>query len=285
MEASRFGTIPLGGDAEEPEYSTGSWVSTMLATGMGIGLIFYGVGEPLYFYTLSPPDTVDPQTARAVSTALGTAMFHWTIYPWAMYALVGSACSLGLADLLDTLRRHVHRPHLARPHHPAVRHRCRLGLHRHGRALGERRDRSEPFHGRLLGRGHRWRGLSHAAAAPVANQVLVDSVTTAVTTANEPHEVETIELHTRLSSTAGNDDGDDEGAEDGTDETAKDLRGDGRAVDGADDASAGADGVRGTGPEDCSWCWGTGSLLGPQLLDGGAHLACRVIDDDDVAVG
>ncbi|OLO55434.1 hypothetical protein BKH26_08140 [Actinomyces oris] len=132
MEASRFGTIPLGGDAEEPEYSTGSWVSTMLATGMGIGLIFYGVGEPLYFYTLSPPDTVDPQTARAVSTALGTAMFHWTIYPWAMYALVGSACSLGLADLLDTLRRHVHRPHLARPHHPAVRHRCRLGLHRHG---------------------------------------------------------------------------------------------------------------------------------------------------------
>jgi len=75
----------------------------------------------------------------------------------------------------------------------------------------------------------------------LANQVLVDSVTTAVTTANEPHEVETIELHTRLSSTAGNDDGDDEGAEDGIDETTKDLRGDGRAVDGADDASAGAD--------------------------------------------
>ena len=64
----------------------------------------------------------------------------------------------------------------------------------------------------------------------LANQVLVDSVTTA----NEPHEVETIELHTRLSSTVGNDDGDDEGAEDGIDETAKDLRGDGRAVDGAD---------------------------------------------------
>ena len=75
----------------------------------------------------------------------------------------------------------------------------------------------------------------------LANQVLVDPVTTAVTTANEPHEVETIELHTRLSSTAGNDDGDDEDAEDGIDETTKDLRGDGRAVDGADDASAGAD--------------------------------------------
>ncbi|WP_430515554.1 BCCT family transporter [Actinomyces oris] len=115
----------------------------------------------------------------------------------------------------------------------------------------------------------------------LANQVLVDSVTTAVTTANEPHEVETIKLHTRLSSTAGNDDGDDEDAEDGIDETTKDLRGDGRAVDGAD----GRPESGGRGLEDCSWCWGAGSWLGPQLLDGGAHLACGVIDDDDVAVG
>ena len=60
----------------------------------------------------------------------------------------------------------------------------------------------------------------------LANQVLVDSVTTAVTTANEPHEVETIELHTRLSSTLSSitdgDEGDGEGAEDGIDEIAKD---------------------------------------------------------------
>ena len=95
VAASRFGKIPLGGDAEEPEYSTGSWVSMMFATGMGIGLIFYGVGEPLYFYMSPPPDTVDPQTAKAASTAMGTALFHWTIYPWAMYALVGLGMAYG----------------------------------------------------------------------------------------------------------------------------------------------------------------------------------------------
>ena len=67
----------------------------MFATGMGIGLIFYGVGEPLYFYVSPPPETVDPQTAQAASTALGTAMFHWTIYPWAMYALVGLGMAYG----------------------------------------------------------------------------------------------------------------------------------------------------------------------------------------------
>ena len=95
VAASRFGKIPLGGDAEEPEYSTSSWVSMMFATGMGIGLIFYGVGEPLYFYMSPPPDTVDPQTAKAASTAMGTALFHWTIYPWAMYALVGLGMAYG----------------------------------------------------------------------------------------------------------------------------------------------------------------------------------------------
>jgi len=75
----------------------------------------------------------------------------------------------------------------------------------------------------------------------LANQVLVDSVTTAVTTANEPHEVETIELHTSLSSTTDGDDAAGEGCQDGTDEAAQDPRVDDLAVDGADDAQAGAD--------------------------------------------
>ena len=75
----------------------------------------------------------------------------------------------------------------------------------------------------------------------LANQVLVDSVTTAVTTANEPHEVETIELHTSLSSTTDGDDAAGEGCQDGTDEAAQDLRVDDLAVDGVDDAQAGAD--------------------------------------------
>ena len=78
----------------------------------------------------------------------------------------------------------------------------------------------------------------------LANQVLVDSVTTAVTAAGEPHEVETIELHTSLSSTTDVDDADDaagEGCQDGTDEAAQDPSADIRAVDGAEDAPTGSE--------------------------------------------
>ena len=75
----------------------------------------------------------------------------------------------------------------------------------------------------------------------LANQVLVDSVTTAVTTANEPHEVETIELHTSLSSTTDGDDAGGEGCQDGTDEAAQDLSADIRAVDGAENAPTGSE--------------------------------------------
>ena len=75
----------------------------------------------------------------------------------------------------------------------------------------------------------------------LANQVLVDSVTTAVTTANEPHEVETIELHTSLSSTTDGDDAGGEGCQDSTDEAAQDLSADIRAVDGAENAPTGSE--------------------------------------------
>lgn len=89
----RFGRIPLGKDDDRPEFSTFSWISMMFATGMGIGLVFYGVAEPLWFYMSPPPGTVTGQTPEALSVAMGQTLFHWTIYPWAMYALVG----LGMA--------------------------------------------------------------------------------------------------------------------------------------------------------------------------------------------
>lgn len=67
----------------------------MFATGMGIGLVFYGVGEPLFFYMSPPPGTVDGQTSAAVGTAMGTTLFHWTLFPWAMYAIVGLGMAYG----------------------------------------------------------------------------------------------------------------------------------------------------------------------------------------------
>lgn len=92
---SRFGHIPLGHDGETPEFRTSSWIAMMFATGMGIGLMFYGVGEPLWFYMSPPPGTVDAQSVEAAATAMGTTLFHWTLYPWAMYALVGLGMAYG----------------------------------------------------------------------------------------------------------------------------------------------------------------------------------------------
>ena len=95
VAASRFGRIPLGRDGEEPQFRTASWISMMFATGMGIGLVFYGVGEPLFFYMSPPPGTVEGQTPEAMTTAMGTTLFHWTLYPWAMYAIVGLGMAYG----------------------------------------------------------------------------------------------------------------------------------------------------------------------------------------------
>ncbi|MGM7667053.1 BCCT family transporter [Microbacterium sp. A93] len=92
---SRFGRINLGADDEKPEFKTTSWISMMFATGMGIGLVFYGVGEPLFFYMAPPPGTVEGQTPEAVGAAMGTTLFHWTLYPWAMYAVVGLGIAYG----------------------------------------------------------------------------------------------------------------------------------------------------------------------------------------------
>ncbi|PRB70320.1 BCCT family transporter [Arthrobacter sp. MYb213] len=95
VAAKGFGRIPLGKDGEKPQFSTVSWISMMFATGMGIGLVFYGVGEPLFFYISPPPGTVDGQTSAAVGTAMGTTLFHWTLFPWAMYAIVGLGMAYG----------------------------------------------------------------------------------------------------------------------------------------------------------------------------------------------
>ncbi|AWL36975.1 MULTISPECIES: BCCT family transporter [Streptomyces] len=88
---SRFGRIRLGRDDRvEPEFTDFAWVSMMFAAGMGIGLIFYGVGEPVTHFLLPPPSTgVRPGTPEAAGTALEYSFFHWTLTPWAIYGVVG----------------------------------------------------------------------------------------------------------------------------------------------------------------------------------------------------
>ncbi|WP_345523396.1 BCCT family transporter [Nocardioides conyzicola] len=92
LAASRYGDIPLGRDDETPEFRTVSWVAMMFSAGMGIGLMFYGVGEPISHFTDAPPGTGD---AGSVQTAMATTLFHWTLHPWGIYALVGLAIAYG----------------------------------------------------------------------------------------------------------------------------------------------------------------------------------------------
>ncbi|WP_280266784.1 BCCT family transporter [Nocardia wallacei] len=95
MAASRYGKIPLGNDDEEPEFKTVSWIAMMFSAGMGIGLMFWGVAEPLTHFVKPPPGTADPQTDQAAETAMAQTLFHWTLHPWAIYAVAGLAIAYG----------------------------------------------------------------------------------------------------------------------------------------------------------------------------------------------
>nr|WP_216677257.1 BCCT family transporter [Streptomyces sp. MNP-20] len=99
LAISRYGKITLGREGEEPEFRTVSWVAMMFSAGMGIGLMFYGVSEPLAHFTKPPPGTHPDDPAAAVETSLATTLFHWTLHPWAIYAVVG------LAIAYSTFRR------------------------------------------------------------------------------------------------------------------------------------------------------------------------------------
>ncbi len=83
---SSYGQIKLGPDHSEPEYSFSSWFAMMFAAGMGIGLMFFGVAEPVMHF-LSPP-TGDPGTIDAAREAMTLTFFHWGLHAWAIYAIV-----------------------------------------------------------------------------------------------------------------------------------------------------------------------------------------------------
>jgi choline/glycine/proline betaine transport protein len=84
---SRFGTLKLGPDDAEPDYPFGSWMAMLFAAGMGIGLMFFAVGEPITHF-IAPPDAVS-RTIQAERQAMAVTFFHWGIHAWAIYAVVG----------------------------------------------------------------------------------------------------------------------------------------------------------------------------------------------------
>lgn len=87
---SRYGNLKLGKDDDEPEFSLLAWFAMLFAAGMGIGLVFWGVAEPLSHFTQGPPGTI-AGTPEAANTAMRYSFFHWGLHPWAVYSIVALA--------------------------------------------------------------------------------------------------------------------------------------------------------------------------------------------------
>jgi len=88
---SRFGAVRLGPDGSEPEYSRLSWFAMLFSAGIGIGLLFFGVAEPLLHFASPPAEGIDGQTPEAARFAMNATFLHWGVHGWAVYVLIGLA--------------------------------------------------------------------------------------------------------------------------------------------------------------------------------------------------
>ncbi len=86
---SKMGSIKLGRKDEKPEFSTMAWFSMLFSAGMGIGIIFWSVAEPMYHF-FDPP-IGQGETPEAAETAMNFTFLHWGLHAWGIYALVGMA--------------------------------------------------------------------------------------------------------------------------------------------------------------------------------------------------
>lgn len=83
---SKYGNLRLGSDTDRPEFGNISWFSMIFAAGMGIGLVFWSVAEPLNHFMAAP--FADPMTPEAAVDSLRYTFLHWGVHPWALYAAV-----------------------------------------------------------------------------------------------------------------------------------------------------------------------------------------------------
>ena len=93
LAASRFGRIRLGHDTDRPEFSTWAWLTMILAAVMGVGLISYGVAEPISHFMSPPHGLADAATPQAAVVAMQFSYFDWGPHAWAIFAVFG----LGIA--------------------------------------------------------------------------------------------------------------------------------------------------------------------------------------------
>ena len=99
LVATPLGSVRLGGPDAKPDYTAWSWFAMMFAAGIGIGLMFFGVAEPVEHFQ-NPPLGVDAaDTAAAHRLAIAAAIFHWGVHPWAMFAVVAVALAFAAYNL------------------------------------------------------------------------------------------------------------------------------------------------------------------------------------------
>ena len=87
LAVSRYGKLTLGEEDSKPEFSNTAWFGMLFGAGMGVGLVFYGVGEPLYHFA-TPPFGAELGSTQAAEDALRASFFHWGLHPWAGYSVI-----------------------------------------------------------------------------------------------------------------------------------------------------------------------------------------------------
>ncbi len=104
-----YGSLRIGGPEAKPEFSTFGWFSMLFSAGMGIGLLFYGVAEPMFHFVGNP--FTEAGTAASAQKAMDLTFLHWGFHPWGIYALVGLALAFfGFSEGLPLSVRNVFYP-------------------------------------------------------------------------------------------------------------------------------------------------------------------------------
>ena len=99
LVATPAGGVRLGGAGARPDYSLPAWFSMLFAAGMGIGLMFFGVAEPIEHFRAPPLGLDAADTAAAREMGMAAAIFHWGLHPWAVYAVVALALAFSSFNL------------------------------------------------------------------------------------------------------------------------------------------------------------------------------------------
>jgi glycine betaine transporter len=86
---SKYGDIRLGKKTDRPDFNTASWLAMLFGAGMGIGIVYWSVAEPVTHYTTPPYG--EGYTVEAANTAMKYTFFHWGLDPWAIYTVIGLA--------------------------------------------------------------------------------------------------------------------------------------------------------------------------------------------------